>query len=68
MIYETKLLEERPKKKVTPKIKKSGKTVPSVDHPWRKAPTKRPKLYYEEPDSEILAMLSELFGSTRAWA
>jgi len=69
-LYETKRLEERPKKRPIPKNKNQtkNKSSNSVDHPWRKTSIEKPKRYYEEPDSEILAMLDELFNSTRAWA
>jgi hypothetical protein len=70
-LYVTKLLKERPKISA-PKGKAITKervhTKPPAEHPWRKTPIKRPKLYYEETDSEILEMLDELFSSTRAWA
>ncbi|MFY9427821.1 MAG: hypothetical protein WBK68_08390, partial [bacterium] len=68
--HETIMLEERPKKSA-PKSKPSKKervySKPSANHPWRKGFTKKPKLYYEETDSEILEILDELFSSTRAW-
>ncbi len=71
VLYETKLLDERPKKKSAPEVKKQMKKAstasPSPDHPWRKTQIEKPKHYYEEPDSEILAMLDQLFSSTRAW-
>ena len=73
-IYDTKLLDEKPKKITATKTKKqANKTAttavsPSPDHPWRNMAIKKPKLYYTEPDSEILTMLDELFSSTRAWA
>jgi transposase len=69
-VFETIMLEERPKKSA-PKSKPSKKervySKPSANHPWRKGFTKKPKLYYEETDSEILEILDELFSSTRAW-
>ena len=70
-VYETIPLEERPKNeqilKEKSKAKKARKTVVPANHPWRNA-QKKPKPIHEEPDSEILKMLDELFSSTRAWA
>jgi len=69
-VFETIMLEERPKKSA-PKSKPSKKervySKPSASHPWRKGFKKKPKLFYEETDSEILELLDELFSSTRAW-
>ena len=70
-VYETLLLEERPKKATLNRPKKQIEehvyTKPSAEHPWRQKTTKQPILY-EETDSEILKMLDDLFNSTRAWA
>jgi len=70
-VYETLLLEERPKKAALNHTKKKIEdrvyTKPSAEHPWRQKTTKQPILY-EETDSEILKMLEEIFNSTRAWA
>ena len=70
-VYETLLLEERPKKAALNRSEKQIKervyTKPSDEHPWRQRPIKQPILY-EETDSEILKMLEDLFNSTRAWA
>lgn len=73
-LYETRLLEELPKKAFMPHSQSKKKDTehaphkPASDHPWRKGATEKPKLSYAEPDSEILEMLDELFSSTRAWA
>lgn len=73
-IFETKLLEERPKRAAKShsdsKRKNTDRALhkPASEHPWRKGATERPKLSYAETDSEILEMLDELFSSTRAWA
>ncbi|WP_284679366.1 ISNCY family transposase [Aceticella autotrophica] len=72
VIYDTLLLDERPKKESL-KLSKE-KTVkqtivkPSADHPWRHAQKKKPNYAYEETDREIVEMLNQLFNSTRAWA
>jgi len=70
-VYETVLLEDRPKRPVPEQkaqTNRPAKTIPTADHPWRQIPIQKPKHYYGETDSEILAMLDELFSSTRAWA
>jgi transposase len=72
-VYEIQLLEERPKathsvQKDRNNAKNRANHSPAPDHPWRSLDKKKPKLYYDEPDSEILAMLDELFSSKRAWA
>jgi transposase len=70
-IYETMALDEKPQQKPIFKSKSSAKKAnytASDNHPWRKIPKEKPKLFYGEPDSEILAMLDELFSSSRAWA
>lgn len=71
-VYETQVLEERPKVKSATKTKpKAGHRVahsPAPDHPWRIFAKEKPKPFYEETDREIIAMLGELFSSTRAWA
>lgn len=72
VVYDTKILDERPKKAISNQAKESKKkdkkAVPSKDHPWRQPANKRPMLSYEETDSEILEILNGLFNSTRAWA
>lgn len=71
IVYDTKTLDERPKKAVVnlpKKVKQSKKAIPAENHPWRQPINKRPTLSYEETDSEILKILDELFNSTRAWA
>jgi hypothetical protein len=72
VVYEVKLLEERPKKSALSRPKKQVKervyTKPSHEHPWRQQTKKVPMHYYEETDAEILKMLDELFSSQRAWA
>ena len=69
-VFETIMLEERPKKSAPenkPRKKERVYSKPSANHPWRKGFKEKPKLYYEETDSEILEILDELFSSTRAW-
>lgn len=71
-VYETMMLDEKPTKKPTVRPKSSAKKetaiTPAPDHPWRNiTPNEKARLRYMEPDSEILAMLDELFSSTRAW-
>lgn len=71
MIYETRMIKDRPKAKKVIKAKSDGvnrKTAPAEDHPWRMSTKEKPKLYHEETDLEILEMLDQLFNSTRAWA
>ncbi len=74
VVYETKVLMERPKKvaascfKGQNKPQLNSKARPSSNHPWRQAPNKKPTLSYEETDTEIISMLNDLFGSNRAWA
>jgi transposase len=72
VIYDTLVLEERPKKKnLKPSEKQPQKRTPvkpAADHPWRQMPQKRPNFAYEETDREIIEMLNQLFNSTRAWA
>jgi hypothetical protein len=72
VIYDTLVLEERPKKKnLKPSEKQPQKRTPvkpATDHPWRQMPQKRPNFVYEETDREIIEMLNQLFNSTRAWA
>jgi len=71
-VYETQVLEERPKIQSLQKNKsatKEKKTIfPAPNHPWRLSAKERPRLYYEESDREILEMLDQLFNSTRAWS
>ena len=73
VVYDTKVLDERPKKAVTnpPKERKNQNDKvrkPSKNHPWRQSASKKPILSYEETDSQIIEMLNDLFDSTRAWA
>lgn len=72
IVYDTKTLDERPKKSVVnqtkERIEKSKEAIPTKNHPWRQPLQKRPIYSYEETDSEILEILDELFNSTRAWA
>ncbi|HLS53080.1 MAG TPA: ISNCY family transposase [Tissierellaceae bacterium] len=78
VVYDTKTLDERPKKAVTnqSKSKKSqnNKTKPAKDHPWRQPINKKPiqsygdDLLYNEYDAKIAEILKDLFNSTRAWA
>jgi len=71
-VYDTQVIEERPKTKPVQKAKDKTKNCknysPAPDHPWRTSMKEKPKLYYDETDSEILVMLDELFSSKRAWA
>jgi transposase len=68
VVYQTKLLEERPRKKAVEKSKENPTaqqpTRPADDHPWRMPKEKRPKLFYDESDREVL---DALFDSSRAW-
>lgn len=70
-VYDTLLIEQRPKKAVvsSPKEKTKKRTYskPAPEHPWRQQSKKMP-LLYEETDTEILKMLEEIFSSIRAWA
>jgi transposase len=68
-VYDTILVNERPKKQAKPKVyQQKHNPVPAATHPWRDA-WKKPVVRYDyERDSEILKMLDELFSSTRAWA
>jgi len=72
VVYDTLVLEERPKKKAlkssNKKAEKHTPVQPAADHPWRQTPKKKPNLMYEETDREIIEMLNQLFNSTRAWA
>lgn len=72
VVYDTKILDERPRKSVPvqheSKKSKNKKAAPSKEHPWRQPTNKRPILSYEETDTEILEILDGLFNSTRAWA
>ena len=72
IVYDTKMLQERPKKSVITEAKAGKKqrqvTIPAEDHPWKQPAHKKPILSYEETDHEILEILEGLFNSTRAWA
>jgi len=72
-IYDTLILEERPKKQALQQPehkseKKHNPVKPAPDRPWKQQAQKRPRISYEETDREILEMLDQLFNSTRAWA
>ena len=76
VIYDTKLLDERPKRAVksSPKNEsKKGKCIPAKDHPWRNSGNEKPIPLYEsfllrdETDHEIQELLNSLFNYTRAW-
>ena len=76
VIYDTKLLNERPRRPVksSPKSEsKKGKFIPAKDHPWRNSGNEKPTPLYEEvllrkeTDAEIQEILNGLFNSTRAW-
>jgi transposase len=70
-VYDTSMLDEPPKKKAVSKVKhqkQQAEWCPPSNHPWKDS-FKRPSPWYgSERDSEVLAMLDELFSSTRAWA
>ena len=72
VIYDTLILEQRPKKEASrPSNKQPQKRThvkPAANHPWRQMGQKRPNFVYEETDREIIEMLNQLFNSTRAWA
>ena len=67
-VYETKMLAEKPHKMPLEKPKEKTKSKPLVrpadNHPWREPKQKRPRLYYDESDRELL---EALFNSSRAW-
>lgn len=71
-VYETNLLDKPPKKKdvciVQQQQKRSTGSTPAANHPWRVARKNPSPGYGFERDAETLAMLEELFSSTRAWA
>ena len=73
IVYDTLILEDRPKKQALQQAehkseKKHNPVKPAPDHPWKQQAQKRPRISYEETDREILEMLDQLFNSTRAWA
>ncbi len=72
VIYDTLVLEERPKKKALKLSKEQSQkrtpVKPAAEHPWRNVTKRKPNFVYEETDREILEMLNQLFNSTRAWA
>jgi len=73
VVYDTPVLEERPKKQALKQSenqseKKHNPVKPAPDHPWKQQAQKRPRISYEETDREILEMLAQLFNFTRAWA
>ncbi len=70
VVYDTRIIDKRPKKSA---IKSSAKQEHKVygisdDHPWKQERKKKPMPLYTETDTEIMEMLNDLFGSTRAWA
>lgn len=70
-VYDTKILDERPKKitinSTQKKTKENSKVSPSIDHPWRHEINQKTRHFYEEKDPEIQEILKGLFNSTRAW-
>ena len=73
IVYDTRKLDERPKKAIIKQTKKTSKAKPSENHPWRQQLDKRPTPSYRENilyerDTEIDEILKGLFNSTRAWA
>lgn len=73
VVYDTRELDERPKKAISHQPKeKIGQAKPAKNHPWRKDLDKKTMPYVEnslyEPDTEIDEILKGLFNSTRAWA
>lgn len=68
-VYDTLVLNERPKKKVLKQSRKQKHNYkPAADHPWNQTQKSRPMVSYEETDREILERVNQLFNSTRAWA
>lgn len=71
IVYDTKILDERPKKSVVnqskKKIRQSKEAILTRDYPWRQPLKRRPIYSYEEIDSAILEILDELFNSRRVW-
>ncbi|MGO1651880.1 ISNCY family transposase [Senegalia sp. (in: firmicutes)] len=74
VVYDTKQLEERPKKANFHQAKmKTNKSKPSKNHPWRNnsdkktTPSFKESLLYEKEDIELDNILKDLFNSTRAW-
>ncbi len=77
VVYDTNLLDERPKvavKSVPNSESKKAKHVPAKDHPWRNSGNEKPIpplyesfLLRDETDHEIQELLNSLFNSTRAW-
>ena len=75
IVYNTKMLDERPKKTVSTlsERRQKNKPRPSKNHPWRQSVDKKPTPLYEEvllrkeTDAEIQEILNGLFNSTRAW-
>lgn len=74
VVYDTRELDERPKKALSnqPKVR-ANKSKPSKNHPWRNSldkktmPSFKESLLYEKEDIEIDNILKDLFNSTRAW-
>ena len=72
VVYDTKELDERPKKAISNQPKKKiSQTKPPKDHPWRNPYNEKTIPYVEkslyETDTEIDEILKRLFNSTRAW-
>lgn len=76
IVYDTRKLDERPKrasiKKDVSHGKKVQKVVPSENHPWKKPTSKIPIPSYREDllyesDTEIDDIIKGLYNSTRAW-
>lgn len=70
VVYDTVILNERPKKEAASKALKQKRrehVKPAANHPWRQVGNSPFFPYGAERDSEILTMLDELFSSTRAW-
>jgi len=66
-VYQTKMLTEKPRKMSLEQPEEKTKSKPPVqpadNHPWREPKQKRPRLYYDESDRELL---EALFNSSRA--
>lgn len=71
-LFHTALLQERPKKNAPSPLVSATKSTPpaspAVNHPWRQTARNPSHTYGLEKDTDILAMLDDLFSSVRAWA
>lgn len=75
IVYDTVVLDERPKKSVVKQSKRevNQKYKPSENHPWKQECRKKSMSLYEkallsrEDDFQIKEIIDDLFNSTRAW-